>query len=144
MCSRPPCLTPAGLLHSLPQRATSFCAGAGPVPLPGTAGAVSPIAVATAAGTIELAAVQQGSLLPLHLSLSASLAAHTGPVQALRWLGPTPRLVSCSTEKVAAGYRNTLLITGEEAGGCCGQEGVLLATATAASVPSRCLPGCAS
>lgn len=49
--------------------------------LPGASGAVTAVAVATAAGTIELAAVQQGALLPLHLSVSASLAAHPGPVQ---------------------------------------------------------------
>jgi hypothetical protein len=38
-------------------------------------------------------------------------------VQGLRWLGSTARLVSYSTEKVAHGYRNTLLITGGWVGG---------------------------
>ena len=65
---------------------TAFSVGPVPVPLPGAAGAVVPIAAATAAGTIELAAVQQGALLPLHLAPSASLAAHPAPVQGLRWL----------------------------------------------------------
>lgn len=32
--------------------------------------------------------------------------------QGVRWLGASARLVSHSTEKVAGGYRNTLLITG--------------------------------
>ncbi|KAL4422261.1 hypothetical protein ABPG75_008458 [Micractinium tetrahymenae] len=100
-----------GLLHMLPQRVTSFCACPLPVPLPGVAGAVTAVAAATAAGTIEIAAVQQGALLPLHLSISASLAAHPGPVQGLRWLGGAPRLVSFSSEKAAQGFTNTLLIT---------------------------------
>lgn len=78
---------PAGLLHSLPQRVTSFCVGPAPVALPGAAGAVVPLAAATASGSLELAVVQQGGLLPLHLGLSASLAAHPGPVQVRRrWL----------------------------------------------------------
>ena len=52
--------------------------------------------------------------------LDAFPSAPTGPgldratrcKQGLRWLGASPRLVSHSTEKVAGGYRNTLLITG--------------------------------
>ncbi len=51
------------------------------MPLPGASGAVTAVAAATAAGTIEILAVQQGPLLPLHLSASASLAAHSGSVQ---------------------------------------------------------------
>ncbi|KAL4425017.1 hypothetical protein ABPG77_001795 [Micractinium sp. CCAP 211/92] len=100
-----------GLLHTLPQRVTLFCACPLPVPLPGASGAVTAVAAATAAGTIEILAVQQGPLLPLHLSASASLAAHSGPVQGLRWLGSTPRLVSFSSEKATQGFKNLLLIT---------------------------------
>lgn len=70
-----------GLLHMLPQRVTSFAVGPVPVPLPGATGALVPVASATAAGTIEIAAVQQGPLLPLHLGVSASLAAHPAPIQ---------------------------------------------------------------
>jgi hypothetical protein len=115
--AKPAALPPApkpellGLLHTLPQRVTAFSASPAPVPLPGAHGAVAPVAAATAAGTIEVLAVQQGALLPLQLGPSASLAAHPGPVQGVRWLGASARLVSHSTEKVAGGYRNTLLIT---------------------------------
>lgn len=41
---------PAGLMHTLPQRATAFSASPAPVPLPGAHGAVTPLAAATAAG----------------------------------------------------------------------------------------------
>lgn len=114
---KPSTLSPApkpellGLLHTLPQRVTAFSASPAPVALPATPGVVAPVAAATASGTIELLAVQQGALLPLQLGPTASLAAHPGPVQGVRWLGGFARLVSHSTEKVAGGYRNTLLIT---------------------------------
>lgn len=92
---------------------TAFCVGPAPVALPGSAGALVPLAAATAGGSLELAVVQQGALLPLHLCISVSLAAHPGPVQGLRWLGSTARLVSYSCEKASGGWRNTLLVTGE-------------------------------
>ncbi|KAI3424707.1 hypothetical protein D9Q98_008096 [Chlorella vulgaris] len=102
-----------GLLHTLPHRITTFSVCPAPVALPGTAGgaAIAAVAAATAAGSIEIVAVQQGALLPLHLSISASLAAHSSAIQSLRWLGCTARLVSHSSEKVAQGYKNVLLIT---------------------------------
>lgn len=60
-----------------------------PVPLPGATGAVAPIAAATAAGSIQLATAQQGALLPLHLSVSASMAAHQSPVLVSRGCAPS-------------------------------------------------------
>lgn len=74
---------PAGLLHTLPQRVTAFSVCPLPVPLPGSAGAVAAVAAATAAGTVEVVTVQQGALLPLHLSVGASLAVHLAPVQVI-------------------------------------------------------------
>jgi hypothetical protein len=86
--AKPPVPPPApkpelvGLLRTLPQRVTSFCACPVPVALPGTAagGTVTVVAAGTAAGSIELAAVQQGALLPLHMGINTSLAAHPSPV----------------------------------------------------------------
>ncbi len=37
--------------------------------------------------------------------------AHKDVVRGVRWLGPTARIVSFSSEKAAHGYRNTLLLT---------------------------------
>ena len=37
--------------------------------------------------------------------------AHKDVVRGVRWLGPSARVVSFSSEKTAHGYRNTLLIT---------------------------------
>lgn len=65
-------------------------------------------------------------------------------LQGVRWLGGFARLVSHSTEKVAGGYRNTLLITGgwwDGIGGCrwwactgtCAGEMNLVWSATAAA-----------
>lgn len=37
--------------------------------------------------------------------------AHRDVVRGVRWLGPTSRIVSFSSEKAAHGFRNTLLLT---------------------------------
>ena len=47
----------------------------------------------------------------LQLANVAHLTTHTHAIVALRWLGPAPRLVSASCEKVSSGYRNTVLLT---------------------------------
>lgn len=42
---------------------------------------------------------------------TAAAGAHKDVVRGVRWLGPTARIVSFSSEKTAHGYRNTLLLT---------------------------------
>ena len=42
---------------------------------------------------------------------TADVGAHKDVVRGVRWLGPTARIVSFSSEKAAHGYRNTLLLT---------------------------------
>ena len=44
-------------------------------------------------------------------SLAWFAGAHKDVVRGVRWLGPTARIVSFSSEKAAHGYRNTLLLT---------------------------------
>lgn len=58
-----------------------------------------------------LHSIRRGVTQCLQLSNVAHLATHTNPIVAMRWLGPAPRLVSASCEKVANGYRNTVLLT---------------------------------
>ena len=79
-------LSPAGLLPTLPQRVTALSASPLPVALPGAVSAgggclTTAVAMGTASGGIEVAAVQQGALLPLQASISASLAAHPSAVK---------------------------------------------------------------
>jgi hypothetical protein len=89
-----------GLLHTLPHRITTFSVCPAPVALPGAAGgaAIAAVAAATAAGSIEIVVVQQGALLPLHLSISASLAAHSSAIQVggagQHWLAKWPAVLS--------------------------------------------------
>ena len=45
------------------------------------------------------------------LELLWGVGAHRDVVRGVRWLGPTARIVSFSSEKAAHGYRNTLLLT---------------------------------
>lgn len=50
-------------------------------------------------------------LLPLMGVALLLQGAHKDAVRGVRWLGPTARIVSFTSEKVAHGYRNTLLLT---------------------------------
>ncbi|KAL3161421.1 hypothetical protein ABBQ32_010311 [Trebouxia sp. C0010 RCD-2024] len=113
-----------GLLHTLPHSVTTFSVcpvpvGAGwagdlnqPSGQSGEGGdAVAVLAAVTSAGNVELITLQRGSLTPLSSTISVSLGAHKDVVRGVRWLGPTARIVSFSSEKTAHGYRNTLLLT---------------------------------
>jgi hypothetical protein len=84
-----------GQLHTLPGRLTAFAACPAPVTLPGAAGAVVALAAGTATGSLHVATVQQGALLPLHATLGASLAAHPAAVQASRRKMPGRRPPRC-------------------------------------------------
>lgn len=44
-------------------------------------------------------------------NLALLAGAHKDIVRGVRWLGPTARIVSFSSEKTAHGYRNMLLVT---------------------------------
>ncbi|KAA6419923.1 MAG: hypothetical protein FRX49_10113 [Trebouxia sp. A1-2] len=113
-----------GLLHTLPHSVTTFSVcpvpvGAGwagdlnqPSSQSGEGGdAVAVLAAVTSAGNVELITLQRGALTPLSSAISVSLGAHKDVVRGVRWLGPTARIVSFSSEKAAHGYRNTLLLT---------------------------------
>ncbi|KAK9829709.1 hypothetical protein WJX72_007460 [[Myrmecia] bisecta] len=77
----------------------------------GTAATMAVIAAVTSAGNVELVTLQRGALTPLMGTISVSLGAHKDIVRGVRWLGPTARIVSFSSEKTQHGFRNTLLLT---------------------------------
>ncbi|BDA45713.1 probable WD repeat-containing protein 11 at C-terminar half [Coccomyxa sp. Obi] len=114
-----------GLLQTLPHSVTTFsvcpvAVGVGMLGMPGgppsaSSGrggdAVAVLAAVTAAGNVEFVTLQRGSVSPLMGTVSVSLGAHKDVVRGVRWLGPSARVVSFSSEKTQHGYRNTLLIT---------------------------------
>jgi hypothetical protein len=125
-----------GCHHSLTHTVTAFSAFPGILALPNnnnsndtstptatgtytrTAGVC---VVGTASGTLELVTIQRGRLIPLTLSVASSLAVHphSTPVAGLRWLGPTSRVASFSSQRSEStgDWVNTLMITDFRSGG---------------------------
>jgi hypothetical protein len=125
-----------GLLHLLPAPVTALCVCPRPVALPGGGRAVV-AAAGTAAGSLELLALGGGRLAPFRLATSASVAAHTGAVRGVRWLGAAPRVVSFSSDRAPGGanaYANAVLLTGERPP---------LPSAPAAAAAAACMGRCA-
>eukprot|EP00884_Botryococcus_braunii_P018245 jgi/Botrbrau1/5103/Bobra.0128s0014.1 len=117
---KPPVTTPlqTGILHMLPHNVTTFAVCGMPVEVgaPPEFGsrdgdAVGVVAAATAAGSLEFVTLQRGLLAPLTATVSISLSLHKDVVRGVRWMGPTPRVASFTSEKLPNGYRNTLLLT---------------------------------
>ena len=104
-----------GCLHSLSHNVTAFTAYPGIIALPPPPSSTSsttsqqqqqPVlvagvcAVGTASGTLELVTIQNGRLMPLHLSVSSSISVHSSTVIGLRWLGATSRVASFSSTRL--------------------------------------------
>lgn len=125
-----------GCHHSLSHTVTAFSAFPGILTLPSSTTSTSSastdasstttktagVCVAgTAAGTLELVTIQHGRLAPLTLSVASTLAVHpqSTPVAGLRWLGPTSRVASFSSQRSEStgDWVNTLMMTDFRSGG---------------------------
>jgi len=129
-----------GCHHSLSHTVTAFSAFPGILALPRSATSSSSsftssassrsttsietagvCVVGTAAGTLELVTIQHGRLIPLTLSVASSCAVHphSTPVVGLRWLGPTSRVASFSSQRSEStgDWVNIIMVTDFRSGG---------------------------